>query len=348
VPFALDSSLALRPDPGVRAREAEPAATAAEQQAFADELERARRAEPARPAQGAPTLVAARRTQLSGSEAAEALKSAWTQVRGEAPSQETLSILVGQWAHETGRGQSMLNFNFGGIKGTGPSGMSAAYGTREGWGENATRVVARFRAYGSAEEGARDYVSLLERRYPDAVNAAEAGDARGFVQALKTNGYFTDNLASYTRSVESLAARARLSGFDALGSSSSGRAVPGAAGADLAEALLAGVGPDAGAAGLGSAGLGGAGLGGADLTEAGLAEALLAGVGGNAVNPRLASALPLGGDLLRGDLPLPVPDASQDPRAGLAVAPSAFADEVNRAALLMSALRIAEPGSRRG
>lgn len=356
MPFAVDSSLALRPDPGVRAREAEPAATPAEQQAFADELERARRAEPVQPArsQGTPTLVAARRTQLSGSEAAEALKSAWTQVRGEAPSQETLSILVGQWAHETGRGQSMLNFNFGGIKGTGPSGMSAAYGTREGWGENATRVVARFRAYGSAEEGARDYVSLLARRYPNAVSAAEAGDARGFVQALKTNGYFTDNLASYTRSVESLAARARLSGFDALGSASSGRAVPGAAGAGLAEALLAGVDPDAAAAGLG-----GAGLGGADLTEAGLAEALLAGASGN--DPRLASALPLRGDLplrghlpLRGDLPLSgdprlaVPDASQDPRAGLAVAPSAFADEVNRAALLMSALRIAEPGSRRG
>ena len=347
MPFAVDSSLALQPDPGVRAREAEPAATPEQQRAFAGELERAQRAEPQRPAsaEATPTLVAARRTRLSGSEAAEALRSAWTQVRGEAPSPETLSILVGQWAHETGRGQSMLNFNFGDIKGTGPSGMSAASATREGWGENATRVVARFRAYGSAEEGARDYVSLLARRYPNAVNAAEAGDARGFVQALKANGYFTDNLASYTRSVESLAARARLSGFDALGSSSGAPAVPGAAG--VAEALLAGVGPDAmaglGAAGLADAGLAEAGLTEAGLAEAGLAEALLAGASGDGIDPRLALGLPPSGGALLG-----AADASQDPRAGLAVTPSAFADEVNRAALLMSALRIAEPGSRRG
>jgi hypothetical protein len=310
VPFAIDSSFALRSDPGAPARDAGPAATPEEQRAFAGELERARRAPEATETNppASALLVAAQRTRLSGSEAAEALRSAWTHVRGEAPSQETLSVLVGQWAHETGRGQSMLNYNFGGIKGTGPSGLSAAYNTREGWGEGATRGVARFRAYGSAEEGARDYVGLLARRYPDAVSAAEAGDARGFVQALKTKGYFTDNVASYSRSVESLAARARSAGFDAIG--------------------------------------GATGSGSAASSEAGLAGALLASTTQMASRepPRLPADLPLAGGAL---LEAPT-ELAHDPRAGLSVASSAFADEVNRAALLMSALRIAEPGSRRG
>jgi hypothetical protein len=304
VTFAIDSSFAARSDPGLRTRDAEPGATPDEQRVFAGELERARRANES-PASVAPTLVAAQRTRLSGNEAAEALRAAWTHARGEPPSQETLSILVGQWAHETGRGQSMLNYNFGGLKGTGPSGLSAAYGTREGWGDNAVRTVDRFRAYGSAEEGARDYVGLLVRRYPEAVNAADAGDTRGFVHGLKARGYFTDNVAAYSKSVESLAARARTSGFDALGSVSSGGPRATTASTNLADALLANSAP--------------------------------------ATSER-ARDLPLGAGAL---LELPR-ETTQDPLAGLAVGSSAFADEVNRAALLMSALRIAEPGSRRG
>lgn len=303
MPLSLDSSLAMRPDRGVPARDAQPSRAIAEQrEQFTQALSRAELATPASPA-AAPTLVRAARTQLSGEQAASALRSAWTEVRGEPPRPETLSILVGQWAHETGRGASMLNYNFGGLKGTGPSGLSAAYTTREGWGETATRGVARFRAYGSAEEGARDYVSLLARRYPDAVSAAEQGDAAGFVHALKARGYFTDNEAAYSKSVQSLAALASRAGFDALGADS------GAAAAhdpDLAPALAAATLPDF------------------------------------AAGPPGAPPL-LGRALL--DLP---PELGASPLAGLPIAPGAFADEVNRAALLMSALRIAEPRDRHG
>jgi hypothetical protein len=305
MPLSLDSSLAMRPDRGVPARDAQPSRAIAEQrEQFTQALSRAELATPASPA-AAPTLVRAARTQLSGEQAAGALRSAWTEVRGEPPRPETLSILVGQWAHETGRGASMLNYNFGGLKGTGPSGLSAAYTTREGWGETATRGVARFRAYGSAEEGARDYVSLLARRYPDAVSAAEQGDAAGFVHALKARGYFTDNEAAYSKSVQSLAALASRAGFDALGAG----ADSGAAAAhdpDLAPALAAATLPDF------------------------------------AAGPPGAPPL-LGRALL--DLP---PELGASPLAGLPIAPGAFADEVNRAALLMSALRIAEPRDRQG
>jgi hypothetical protein len=305
MPLSLDSSLALRPDRGVPASDAQPSRAIAEQrEQFTQALSRAELATPASLA-AAPTLVRAARTQLSGEQAASALRSAWTEVRGEPPRPETLSILVGQWAHETGRGASMLNYNFGGLKGTGPSGLSAAYTTREGWGETATHGVARFRAYGSAEEGARDYVSLLARRYPDAVSAAEQGDAAGFVHALKARGYFTDNEAAYSKSVQSLAALASRAGFDALGAG----ADSGAAAAhdpDLAPALAAATLPDF------------------------------------AAGPPGAPPL-LGRALL--DLP---PELGASPLAGLPIAPGAFADEVNRAALLMSALRIAEPRDRQG
>ncbi|HTV24131.1 MAG TPA: glucosaminidase domain-containing protein [Polyangiaceae bacterium] len=308
MPLSLDASLALRPDAGTRAREAQANVASDEQRAqFSEALSRVQPPTAATDA-SAPTLVRATRTRLSGGQAADALRSAWTAVRGEAPSPETLSILVGQWAHETGRGASMLNYNFGGLKGTSPAGLSAAYTTREGWGENATHGVARFRAYGSAEEGAADYVSLLARRYPDAVRAAEQGDAQGFVRALKARGYFTDNEAAYSKSVQSLAALASRAGFDALGGTSG---VDAAADPELAPALAAATLPDFVA-----------GASGAPLSfERGLIEAPAAG----GTNP-LAAA----------------------PLAGMPVATSAFADEVNRAALLMSALRIAEPRDSRG
>jgi hypothetical protein len=316
VPFNLDSSFALRPDALTRAREPQPIEpNDAEGREFASALARVQTAAPepgqaataATPATGAtpttaPTLVRAARTRLSGDEAASALRTAWTQVRGEAPSPETLSILVGQWAHETGRGASMLNYNFGGLKGTGPSGLSASYVTREGWGENAVRVVDRFRAYASAEEGAHDYVSLLARRYPAAVLAAEQGDAPGFVQALKARGYFTDNEAAYSRSVQSLASLALRSGFDALSAGARSGAV------DVAPDLLS-------------------------------APAL--------AHPSGVQSAPSIARLLDGGALLERPEGSRDASlAGLSVAPAAFADEVNRAALLMSALRIAEPRSR--
>jgi hypothetical protein len=175
----------------------------------------------------------------------------------------------------------MLNYNFGGLKGSGPSGLSTVYKTREGSGADEVHVTDRFRAYGSAAEGATDYVSLLVRRYPEAVQAAEQGDPGRFVQALKARGYFTGDEASYIKSVSSLASQALGAGFDALG--------PGSDGADLRVSDT----------------------------------------------PQLASAL-------------------QDPAAGDVLAArahwgaSSFADEVSRAHLLMSALRIGQNGDPRG
>jgi hypothetical protein len=98
----------------------------------------------------------------------------------------------------------MYNFNFGGIKGKGPSGFSVEQRTKEGYGETERTIRDRFRAYGTAEEGAVDYVKLLNKRFPKALEAARAGDAEGFVRALKSRGYFTGDENAYVRSVTSL------------------------------------------------------------------------------------------------------------------------------------------------
>ncbi len=157
------------------------------------------------------------KTPLSGGQAADALSRAWQSITGEQPSKRAVAVVTAQWAHETGRGRAMHNFNFGGIKGAGPAGLTAQLETREGWGENAQRITASFRAYSTATEGAEDFISLLARRYPAALEAARAGDAESFVQRLHAGGYFTDNPAAYGRSVSSLADQAMNQGFDAIG-----------------------------------------------------------------------------------------------------------------------------------
>jgi hypothetical protein len=165
-----------------------------------------------------PALVAPVRTRLDGTEAADALRTAWTKVTGEAPSEHTVAVLTAQWAHETGNGGSMYNFNFGGIKGTGPSGISVAQRTREGFGSTEHSITDRFRAYRTAEEGATDYVKLITQRFPEAARSASAGDPAGFVAGLKQRGYFTGDPASYSRSLSALTAQGLTQGFGAIGS----------------------------------------------------------------------------------------------------------------------------------
>lgn len=147
------------------------------------------------------TLVAATRTELTSEQASAALRDAWQSHFGEAPREETVAVLTAQWSHETGNGRSMYNFNFGGIKGTGPSGLTVSQRTKEGWGAHETTIRDNFRAYKSAEEGASDYLSLLRRRYSGALEAAQQGDPAGFVRGLKKGGYFTGNEGAYIRSV---------------------------------------------------------------------------------------------------------------------------------------------------
>lgn len=108
-----------------------------------------------------------------------------------------LDTLTAQAALETGSGQKMYNFNFGGIKGASPLGETARYKTREVVDGKDIHIVDGFRSYRSLDDGARDFVSLLSRRYAGALSKADQGDTVGYAQSLKESGYFTAPASEY-------------------------------------------------------------------------------------------------------------------------------------------------------
>jgi Mannosyl-glycoprotein endo-beta-N-acetylglucosaminidase len=155
--------------------------------------------------------VLKRPTPMQPEQAAHELARAWRAVFGEPAPPGAVAVLWAQWALETGRGRWMVDFNFAGVKGKAPSGGSALCWTSEGSDDAAHRERDRFRAYRNAQAGARDYIALLARRYPGALERARDGDAEGFVQALARGGYFTAEPEAYLRALSSLS-RQYLSG----------------------------------------------------------------------------------------------------------------------------------------
>ncbi len=162
------------------------------------------RTEPSRPGAVA-SDTSLQRTPLTASQAEAALGEAWKELRGTSADPSTLRLITAQWSHETGGGKSMFNHNFGGIKGVSSEGLSTVARTREGQGASERVIYDRFRAYSSPQEGALDYLRLLSRRYPAALEQAAQGNSAGFVHELKQAGYFTGSEEAYTRSVARLA-----------------------------------------------------------------------------------------------------------------------------------------------
>jgi hypothetical protein len=111
----------------------------------------------------------------------------------------------------------MFNFNFGGIKGTSPTGLTTTCRTREGHGATERTIRDNFRAYRTPEEGAEDYLRLLQRRYGSALESARAGAPGQFVRELKRGGYFTGSEDAYVKSVSGLASTLRANGYDSIG-----------------------------------------------------------------------------------------------------------------------------------
>jgi hypothetical protein len=163
--------------------------------------------------QGQPTAsfraLAGGLTLLDGASASRYLAQGYQAVTGSPPSAAALDLLWAQWALETSRGQAMYGNNFGGIK-AGARGPSALFSTTEGHGDSARRVRDRFRTYATPEEGARDYVGLLARRYPAAFEALQAGDVNRFAAGLHQGRYFTANPDSYRSALRGLSLEHRL------------------------------------------------------------------------------------------------------------------------------------------
>lgn len=141
--------------------------------------------------------VEPQRTSVARGELRAAIDRAHREVTGRAASAELLDVLSAHASLETGGGDRMYNYNFGGIKGRGPSGETARCRTKEVVGGREIAIRDGFRAYRSLDEGAVDYVRLMRTRFGAAVARAEAGDVDGFAHALKQAQYYTADESKY-------------------------------------------------------------------------------------------------------------------------------------------------------
>jgi hypothetical protein len=148
--------------------------------------------------------VEAQRTPVSPADLRAAIGRAYTKVTGKATTPELLDTLTAQASLETGRGGSMYNYNFGGIKGHSSSGETADYLTHEVLGGQDVKIKQGFRAYSSLDAGAEDYVKVLQKRFGGALDVAQTGNVDGFAHALKQAGYYTASESSYAAALRSL------------------------------------------------------------------------------------------------------------------------------------------------
>ncbi len=147
-------------------------------------------------------LVAPERTPVAVRELRAALGRAYVRVTGAPATSAVLQTLTAQASVETGRGQSMYNFNFGGVKGASPRGQSASCLTHEVTGGQTVTVRQSFRAYASLDEGAEDYVRLMVTRFGGAMPSAATGNLDSFAHALKQAGYYTASESDYAAALK--------------------------------------------------------------------------------------------------------------------------------------------------
>jgi hypothetical protein len=141
--------------------------------------------------------VQARRTPASMGVIRAALGRAVAAATGRPANARAVDVLAAQVSLETAHGSAMYNYNFGGIKGASPDGETARYLTHEVLGGHDVTLEQGFRAYGSIDEGARDYIAVLRTRFPQAYAQAVTGNVDGFAHALKQSHYFTASEADY-------------------------------------------------------------------------------------------------------------------------------------------------------
>ena len=157
---------------------------------------------------------------------------------GGKPSREALALVLAKSALETGRWQSMIDFNFGGVKdlkgtrdhtyfwtaeclseaqaesmirASTPQAPAKKAKSQEGCAPGQVRIMvgprhpwARFRAFETAEAGARDSLGFLSKNARAWEVLTTTADATAFVRALKAANYFTGSEDSYRANVASM------------------------------------------------------------------------------------------------------------------------------------------------
>lgn len=158
-----------------------------------------------RPAEARAREVEPARTQVTRAEIRGAIARALEKDTGARANERTVDVLTAHASLETASGDRMYNFNFAGIKGRSPSGGTAVLRTKEVLEGREVSIRDGFRAYGSLDEGALDYVRTMRTRFGGALEPAARGDLDGFAHSLKKSGYYTASEKDYAKGLASLA-----------------------------------------------------------------------------------------------------------------------------------------------
>lgn len=138
-------------------------------------------------------MVPRKATPSSEAQIVSAIRQAWTEVFGTRPTIAQVGKTWAQIAVETGRGNSMYNYNVGNITWT-PNHRGDYYITTDTMTVNNNpadrrKYQAKMRAYNNLYEGVADYLTLLKNRAPVA-EALESGSVKDFSYALASVHYY--------------------------------------------------------------------------------------------------------------------------------------------------------------
>jgi hypothetical protein len=157
---------------------------------------------------------------LEQGEAAVALKAAWNSCFQADPSNDSLALLWAQSALETARWKAIHCYNYGNIKKRHANPQFNIEDDGHDWcmyrcnellnGKlcwfDPPHPQTHFRAYSTAEEGAKDYINFVANRsrYKKAWQEVMNGDPAAYSHELKVAGYYTASEDLYTRGVVAL------------------------------------------------------------------------------------------------------------------------------------------------
>lgn len=175
-------------------------------------------------------------TQVPPEQVFAALGAAWQLVTGTPADRKAIHIFHAQSAIETSHWKKSMNYNLGGIKRMGDCDWtyyttaedftteaeakrrlaSSKPGAEVTWVGPTSGGLFRlsyggkqptncFASWDDLDSGAIAYIRLLTSKYPQAVEAAKQGDAKGYVRALKAGKYFTADEKTYSDILSSVA-----------------------------------------------------------------------------------------------------------------------------------------------
>jgi hypothetical protein len=159
-------------------------------------------------------LAPAAVTAWTPAQVGQALVDAWARLFGASATASSIAILLSQWALETGWGKSCWCSNLGNARPPSTRGdvlccqipggkVSEILDGHECFFAPPSRG-STFRAFRSLSEGADYYLNLLHTRFSHAWPAVIAGDPGSYSLALHESRYYTADVATYTRTMQSL------------------------------------------------------------------------------------------------------------------------------------------------